>query len=51
MVIGTKSVRSVVDLLFIKIAGIIAKIVHGIATQIDKSLTPCPAPSGNHAGS
>ena len=46
-----KSDRSFVDLLFIKIAGISANIVHGIATQTDKSLTPCPAPSGNHAGS
>ena len=49
--IGRKSSLSRDDLLLMKIAGIIAKTVHGIATQIDKSLTPWPAPSGNQEGS
>ena len=37
---GRKSVRSNVDLLFIKIAGTMAKSVHDKATHTDNSLTP-----------
>ena len=49
--IGRKSVRSTVDFDLINNAGMMANREQGIATQTDKSLTPCAAPSGNHFGS
>ena len=48
---GAKSVRSKVDLLLRNKAGIMANIVHGMATHTDSSRTPASAPSGNQLGS
>ena len=48
---GEKSVRSRVDLLFRNNAGTMANSVQGMATQTESSRTPASAPSGNQLGS
>ena len=51
ILMGAKSVRSKVDLPLRNKAGIMANIVHGMATHTDSSRTPASAPSGNQLGS